>query len=142
MNLKNISRVVGGEDSYTYSLLVRAILHLHVGIISLPLLRSIYNVFLRRDIHPYKVPSKYTQNFFNVLYIKRETSSEDSILHVCCFALIAGHPRWVVLTWYKTKPPRNPLYIQLGCFGTSLSFNVIVPTTKMTNEKSWNTSQN
>jgi hypothetical protein len=60
MNLKNISRVVGGEDSYTYSLLVRAILHLHVGIISLPLLRSIYNVFLRRDIHPYKVPSKYT----------------------------------------------------------------------------------
>jgi hypothetical protein len=55
MNLKTISRsrVVGGEGSYTYSLLVRAILHLHVGIISLPLLRRAEYIqcFFSRDIH-------------------------------------------------------------------------------------------
>jgi len=32
--------------------------------------------FCRRDIHWYKVPSKYTYNFLNVLYIRRETPCE------------------------------------------------------------------
>jgi hypothetical protein len=56
------------EGSYAYSSIVRGFLHLHVGIISLPI--------CRREIDGYKVPFTYTTNFLQVLYVVQTYQSK------------------------------------------------------------------
>jgi hypothetical protein len=56
-------------------------MHLQVDIISLPQLRSRHIIslpFSRREIDGYKVPSKDTTDFLQVLYGNRESASSHS----------------------------------------------------------------
>jgi hypothetical protein len=55
------------EGSYAYSLIRGWFLHLQVGIISLPSLRSRHNIPPDLYIDEYKAPSKYATNFVHVL---------------------------------------------------------------------------
>jgi hypothetical protein len=63
-------RLKRGRVSHTYSLRVGRILHLQVGIISLPNFRSTHDIapssFLRGDIHEYVYPQNTNKDFLEV----------------------------------------------------------------------------